>query len=442
MAKRPPAKYPAGILPRVIFGVALFGVLVVTHLWLQQSAGFAAGCSGFADVTVTNLAETMREEPGCATVTNSVYAKFLGVSNVMWGLLFYVAVALLRLGHAATGNDRLRLASFGLVGVGFLYTLYLVYLQAAVIGAFCVLCMTSALTVTALLILHAMEHARLRRTATDAPAPARPALSLKPFALVAAVFAVLLVADVVVAQQRGADAPEVAEAAEAEDASTVTPTARPEPTPPAVEIADPARQCTYDPQYQGIEGFDRFTDGPYRGSADAPVAVVEIFDPNCPHCKDLGATLKQVIEEQGENARFYYQPFPLRDNSFGQVAALYIAEEQGKFFELMDELFERQTPTQWGMTLDQIVAAGEAAGMDAAALRARLSDEAGLQPLLARIFEDRVATVEALGTDDGISVPKLLINGNLVAPTYESYSPDCLTYFIEQAAAGETAATE
>src|SRR5690606_10619735 len=151
MARPVPARNPAGILPRVLFGLALFGVLVVTHLWLQKEAGFAAGCSGFADVSVTSLAETMREEPGCATVTNSVYATFLGVSNLVWGLLFYAAVALLRLAHAATGDDRLRLASFGLVGAGFLYTLYLVYLQAAVIGAFCVLCMTSAVTVTLLL---------------------------------------------------------------------------------------------------------------------------------------------------------------------------------------------------------------------------------------------------------------------------------------------------
>jgi len=445
MARPVPARNPAGILPRVLFGLALFGVLVVTHLWLQKEAGFAAGCSGFADVSVTSLAETMREEPGCATVTNSVYATFLGVSNIVWGLLFYAAVALLRLAHAATGDDRLRLASFGLVGAGFLYTLYLVYLQAAVIGAFCVLCMTSAVTVTLLLILHVMEHARLRRAPAGAPARPRTALALKPFALLAAVFAVLLVADVVVAQQRGGDAPATAENAQnAEGTDQATPPTppRPEPPTPTLEIADPARQCSYDPQFRNVAAFDRYTDGPYRGSADATVEVVEIFDPNCPHCKALGEALHTVIEANADKARFYFQPFPLRDNSFGQVAALYIAEEQGKFFELMDELFERQTPTQWGMTLDQIVAAGEAAGMDAAALRARLSDEAGLQPLLARIFEDRVATVEALGTDDGISVPKLLINGNLVAPTYESYSPDCLTYFIEQAAAGETAATE
>lgn len=426
MARTAP-RHPAGILPRILFGVALFGILVVTHLWLQKSDGFAAGCSGFADVSVTNLAETMATEPGCETVTNSVYATFLGVSNIVWGLLFYGLVALLRLGYAATGNDRLRLASFGAVGVGFLYTLYLVYLQSAVIGAFCVLCMTSAATVTLLLILHAMEHARLRR---GAPAPGRPSASfaIKPYALVAAVFAILLVADVVVAQQR--EVPEDTAAAAVEDP---VPTNRPE-APPAIEISDPATQCTYDPNFQDVDGIEAFTDGPYLGSADATVEVVEIFDPNCPHCKDLGAVLHGVIEEQGDNARFYFQPFPLRDNSFGQVAALYIAAEQGRFFELMDALFERQNPAVWGMTLDQIVAAAEDAGMNGPALRARLEDEAGLQPLLARILSDRVATVEALSTDQGISVPKLLINGNLVSSTMTSYSADCINYFIEEAA--------
>lgn len=60
------------LLPRIIFGFALFGVLVVTHLWLQKEAGFAYGCTGVEDISVTNLADTMREEPGCAQVTNSI----------------------------------------------------------------------------------------------------------------------------------------------------------------------------------------------------------------------------------------------------------------------------------------------------------------------------------------------------------------------------------
>lgn len=433
MAQRPPAKHPAGVFPRVLFGLALFGVLVVTHLWLQKGADFAYGCSGVEALTVTNLAETMREEPGCAAVTSSVYASFLGVSNLVWGLLFYGAVALLRLGHAATGDDRLRLASLGLVSVGFLYTLYLVYLQAAVIQAFCVLCMTSAVTVTLLLILHVMEHLRLRRAPSAAPTPGRAAFALRPFALVAAVFAVVLVADVVLAQQRE----DPASSADAE-APPDSPDAAEPDEPPVVEVSDPATQCTYDPNIAPLADFDRFADGPYRGSADASVRVVEIFDPNCPHCKMLNGVLEGAIGENEERARFYFQPFPLRDNSFAQVAALYLAEEQGRFFELMDAFFERQNPVLWGMTLDQVVEAGEAAGMDAADLRARMQDEAGLQPLLARVLADRVAAIEALGNEDGISVPKLLINGRVVASTVESYSPDCITYFIEQAAAGET----
>ena len=432
MAQRFPAKHPAGVLPRVIFALALFGVLVVTHLWLQKSADFAYGCSGVADVTVTNLAETMREEPGCASVTNSVYASFLGVSNIVWGLLFYLVVAGLHLGYAATGNDRLRLASFAFVGLGFAYTLYLVYLQAAVIGAFCVLCMLSALTVTLLLILHAMEHARLRRTA----APERAASpALKPFALVAAVFAVLLVADVVVAQQRQDDTPAVA------DAAVAPPTTDEPAATPTITISDPALQCTYDPALEPVADFDRFTEGPYLGDAAAPVRVVEVFDPNCPHCKDLGETLHSVIEQNRDKARFYFQPFPLRDNSFGQVAALYLAAEQGRFFELMEAMFARQDQ-MWGMTLDEVVASANDAGMDGEALRARLDDQAGLQPLLANIMDDRVAAIEAVGTEDGVSVPKLIIEGRVVAPTYESYSADCISYFIEQAAAERTGATQ
>ena len=34
------------ILRRVIVGVALLGVVVVTHLALQKAAGFANGCTG------------------------------------------------------------------------------------------------------------------------------------------------------------------------------------------------------------------------------------------------------------------------------------------------------------------------------------------------------------------------------------------------------------
>lgn len=429
-------------LSRIIFGVALFGVLVVTHLWLQKEADFAYGCSGVAELTVTSLADAAAEEAGCAQVTNSAYADFLGVSNIVWGLLFYGALALLRLAYAATGNDRLRMASLVGVGAGFVYTLYLVFLQVSVIGAFCVLCMTSALTVTTLLVLHVLEHRRLR-SAQAAPAPRfAPSPVLKPFLLVAAAFAVLLVTDVVVAQQRdGGDTV----AADETPFGTAAPVSdlqqQPAETPP-VEISNPAEQCTYDPEFAPIANLEPFTQGPYKGSAGGTVRVIEFFDPNCPHCRALHEDMREAIAENSEKARFYYVPFPLRDASFGQVAALYIAKEQGKFWDLVETFFARQDNT-WGMTLDEIVSAASASGMDGAALRARLTDEQAMQGLLAQIVSDRTVAAEAISNaDGGVSVPKLAIEGRIVSATYDSYSPACVTHFIDEALAAQGQATQ
>ena len=418
-------------LPRIIFALALFGVLVVTHLWLQKEADFAYGCTGAEAITAVDLTAGPEGEAGCAQVTNSAYADFLGVSNIIWGLLFYLGLAGMRLAYAATNNDQVRQASFAFVGAGFLYTLYLVYLQVSVIGAFCVLCMTSAVTVTVLLLLHVMEH----RSRRDTPPPRRAVKPvLRPFFAMAAVAAVLLVADVVVAGQR--DGAETAATAQASDTPAFSPTVGDTPAAPptpAVQVDDPAAECTYDPQFAPIADLAPFTDGPYRGNADAPVSVIEFFDPNCPHCKDLHESMREVIATSGDKARFYYVPFALRDNSMGQVAALYLAQQEGKFWDLVEVLFERQDNT-WGMTLDEVLSAAEAAGMDAAALRAQLEDEQRIQPLLAEILADRAVAGEAIANaEGGVSVPKLAINNRIVSATYASYSPDCVNYFIDEA---------
>ena len=38
------------LLRRIIVGVALLGIVVVTHLALQKANGFAAGCTGLGEV--------------------------------------------------------------------------------------------------------------------------------------------------------------------------------------------------------------------------------------------------------------------------------------------------------------------------------------------------------------------------------------------------------
>ena len=414
-------------LRRIIVGVALLGVLVVAHLALQKANGFANGCTGLGDVAFTpGAVGAGGTEAGCATVTEGEYATFAGVSNLVWGALFYLLVVGLRLAYAATADSRLRLASAGVVGVGLLYTVWLVYLQAVVIGSFCVLCMTSAALVLTLTVLHVLEHRRLQDAA---PAPRRQpavptgAAALRPYVPLLGFFLVLLVADVGLASR----------AAEPES-GPVAPLGQ-----QAAALPSTAGECAFDPAIGPVEDLAPFTDGPFKGSADAPVRVVKVFDPNCPHCKDLSESLEPVIAEMGGQARFYYVPYPLQQTSLGQVVALKLAAREGRFFELVDEMFARQDQT-WGMTLPEIVAAAEAVGMDGGALLATLQDEAGLRPLLDEIEAEAQAVQAAFaGPDGGMSVPKLVIEGNVVASTYASYSPRCLAQFVAEAqpAAGE-----
>ena len=417
------------LLRRVLVAVALLGVVVVTHLALQKANGFAAGCTGLGDVDFSAGAATTGTTDGCATVTEGEYADFLGIPNITLGLIFYVIVAALRLGYAALRDDRLRLASFGFVGVGFLYTLYLVYLQAAVIGSFCVLCMTSAVLVLTLTVLHVIEHRRLGAS-PEAPAPtkrrhlageATGLAALRPYVPVLGGFVVLLAATFGLAARSdgGADLPGNPTAGV--DQETQLPPRR---------IQDVTGACSYDPDIEPIADLTPFMDGPYLGDADAEVKVVTIFDPNCPHCRELEGVLTPFIEANPEAAQYFYVAYPLRQQSVGQAIALAVAQEQGRFFDLMEEMFRRQDNT-WGMTMPELVATVDAVGMDGAAFEEMLADESQLQGYLTRIQAQAEAVGEAFSTTDGrLSVPKLAVNGRVVAPTYASYSDRCLTEFI------------
>ena len=412
------------LLRRIIVGVALLGIVVVTHLALQKANGFAAGCTGLGEVDFSAGAAVTGEGSGCATVTEGEYADFLGlISNIALGLLFYVIVAGLRLAYAALRDDRLRLASAGVVSVGILYTAYLVYLQAAVIGAFCVLCMTSAALVTTLFILHVIEHRRLSQA--PAPTPRRRATSeaaglaaLRPYAVVLGGFVVLLASTFGLAARTNGDA--------------VAGTGDVPPTPQR-SIQDVTGACTYDADYLPIEDMTPFMQGPWRGNPDSPVKVVEVLDPNCPHCRELSDVVGPFIDENPDSAQYFFVPYPLRQESVGQVIALRMAAEQDKFFEVLDEMFRRQD-TSWGMTMPELVATLNAVGMDGSAFEATLQDDTQLQGYLSAIQTEAEAVTEAFTSQSGrLSVPKLAINGRIVESTYASYSERCLSEFISEA---------
>ncbi len=394
-----------------IFVLALFGVLVVVHLWVQQRADFVFGCTGAGDAASAG---------GCADVTSSVYSSFVGVSLLAWGAAFYLALAALRFGVAAAKpplSETLRKVSFGVSTVGILFAAYLVTVQAFVLGQFCVLCLLSSLTVATIFVLHLVEHFK-----GGSPAVALRA-ALAPYAIAAVALVVLAGADILI--------PREAPGAVAGDEG--------QPVLTAQQIAAAggiSAECRYDVEIPRFRDFDRLLtlETPYEGSADAPVNVMKIFDPNCPHCKSLHEQLKRIIPQLSDKARFYYKPYPIWDYSIPQVQALYLAGEEGKFFEMLDRQFENQ----------QILAALRRQSPDGAEVMrsiAQMAEEIGLdgehvrEEIAARKYVGLIQQQNEIISGIGIhSVPKIIIEGRVVASTPQAFTTECLGGLIDLAA--------
>jgi uncharacterized membrane protein len=96
-------------------------------------------------------------------VTSSVYGKLAGIPIAYLGLatyLFIGAVLLLEKRLAILQEYGMMLL-FGVTLFGFMYSIYLIYVQAAILKAFCVWCLGHEITITLLFIL---SSARLYRS--------------------------------------------------------------------------------------------------------------------------------------------------------------------------------------------------------------------------------------------------------------------------------------
>jgi len=88
---------------------------------------------------------------GCETVQASRYAFFLGLPVAVWGIGEYLALfvlAMLGVQPRWARSRGIALGLFGLAAVGVVFTVYLTYLEAAVINAWCRWCIGSAVIIT------------------------------------------------------------------------------------------------------------------------------------------------------------------------------------------------------------------------------------------------------------------------------------------------------
>ena len=112
---------------------------------------------------------------------------------------------------------------------------------------------------------------------------------------------------------------------------------------------------------------------PMRGNPKAPVTLVEFSDFQCPMCGAVQPTIRQLRENFPNELRFVFKHFPLQMHPDARLAhsASVCAEEQGKFWEYRDHLFENQR----ALKKENLIAYAKGLGLDEKAFTQCLDDD-------------------------------------------------------------------
>ncbi len=95
-------------------------------------------------------------------------------------------------------------------------------------------------------------------------------------------------------------------------------------------------QQDYEAYFQAIQG-----DGTnyHTGPTDATVTIIEFGDFACPFCRTSTPGLRKIAEEYQDRVKVIYRDYPLHDNSIDLALAARCAGEQGRFWDMHDQIF-------------------------------------------------------------------------------------------------------
>jgi Na+/H+ antiporter NhaA len=160
-----------------------------------------------------------------------------------------------------------------------------------------------------------------------------------------------------------------------------------------------------------------------RGSADAPVTLVEYGDYECSYCGQAEVVIRELLDSFGDDLRYVWRSLPLNDvHPHAQMAAeaAEAAAAQGAFWEMHDLLLDHQdalTALDLGRYAEKLELDGD-----------RFWDELRDRAYAARVAED-VASADASGV---AGTPTFFINGKRHEGAYDI---DALTTAVAKARA-------
>lgn len=150
------------------------------------------------------------------------------------------------------------------------------------------------------------------------------------------------------------------------------------------------------------------------GDPNAPVTIIEYGSPTCAHCKafhdEVFAELKARYIDPGKVC-FVFREIPTNPGPLSMAGFLTAScAPNGKYFEVLDVLFERQIPLvqayQAGTARDELLHIAQAAGITEQQFDSCLMDVAEIERIQ-QVGEDAVRVHDLTGT------PTFVINGEV-----------------------------
>ena len=155
---------------------------------------------------------------------------------------------------------------------------------------------------------------------------------------------------------------------------------------------------------------------PSFGPADAPVTLVEFFDPSCEACRAYHPVVQEIRRQFPTQVRVVLRYTVFHEGSDEAVRILEAARMQDKFEPVLDALLEQQPG--WAVHVSpQMDVAWEIAG--AAGLDVEKAETDKLFPGITGTLNQDMADVEALGIRQ---TPTFFLNGKRL----ENFSADSL----------------
>lgn len=148
-----------------------------------------------------------------------------------------------------------------------------------------------------------------------------------------------------------------------------------------------------------------------KGNTNSKVTFVEYGDFQCPVCGGYYPTVSQVLEQYQDKVKFQFRHLPLSQAhrfAFAASRAAQAASEQGKFWEMYDQLFmNQQSWSQAPKPEEMFKQYASQIGLDATKYQADFSSEKTNRAINADI-EAFKATGSALAT------PTFFLNGKKI----------------------------